>query len=1190
MADISSRITTENTSLRRFGPHAVCFQLIILLVVLCLPSASDAQTSRAENNPPVLDRTFQLEPDVSEYFLDTWVITSSINLVADGRLIPMDEGWTYDALWGIIIFDMDAFGNELVESTIRVQYKRLPVGLRLQYYERILSMPDESFIDEGDTTLTLPDDVLVGRRAARTDLFGSSQLQRSGSISRGITVGSNQDASLESALRFELSGNITEDIEVTASLTDQSTPIQPDGSTQNLREFDQVFIRLRHERGALQLGDVDVRLRNSEFAQIERRLKGIEAQANFGIAGEYQASASVVRGRFRSMELNGRNGVQGPYRLTGSSGETFIIVLAGTERVYLNGQLLARGEENDYIIDYALGEVSFTNRRMISDNSRITVDFQYVTEQYNRTLLTAEAANNELAGGRLRVGATFVQESDSRQLNAEVGLTDEELRVLREAGANLDNAVISGADSVGFRQNADFVLYAKADTTFQGQVFEIFRAMPEDSSAVWRVRFSRVEGGTGSYRRSESTINGIVYEWVGPGRGSYEPFRRVPAPQQQRMLAVRGGYQLTRELELFGETAFSERDINRFSGDKETMQQALAYHAGMRLKPTETRFGSFSAIVQRRETQSGFTFFDRTRDVEFDRRWNLLPTEETRETLTDAELGLDISTFSGFRLGAGYLERPYLNSLRSFARIFTAEPGGPEYNQMADFVQSSYGLTGRESDWFRQNNNVSYSFDLFGLGFTPSLNTEGEIRSQNVAGSDSLDAGSFRFLEVSPGLNTLITDNLSLGLIYTYRTDETSAEGRFTSESETRTGQLLTTFSRDENLEITGSVIYREKTFSENVFTETGANRATSVLINTTADYRTRDRWLDLRWLYEAGTESKPLLQETYIEVGPELGNYVWIDLNGDGVQQIDEFFPAQTPNEGTFIRQFVPGDELIPVISVNTRLRTRLEPGNLFENPAWEHISLSSAFEIREQNQGGSISDILLLNLNEFLDNETTLEGRMFWQQELHMFRPNRDIDLRIRYDQLTGKNQRAAGLEELRNKTLKTNFSYRFGQFTQAGIELTYSEQGLRNERLSSRAYQIRSYEAEPFLRYAFSRSLQTSTGLRYGRKRDILPETPVLLTQYRVYGDLRWFFQGQFQTTARLEWRSNEVQGESSTLGLFELTDGAGLGSTWQWSLQGTYRISSYLRANVSYDGRTVADAPAVQIVRFTLNAVF
>lgn len=62
-------------------------------------------------------------------------------------------------------------------------------------------------------------------------------------------------------------------------------------------------------------------------------------------------------------------------------------------------------------------------------------------------------------------------------------------------------------------------------------------------------------------------------------------------------------------------------------------------------------------------------------------------------------------------------------------------------------------------------------------------------------------------------------------------------------------------------------------------------------MLRSVSNYSTKNAVLDGELFYEANTERRALLQETYVEVGPEIGQYVWDDLNGDGTQQVDEFF-----------------------------------------------------------------------------------------------------------------------------------------------------------------------------------------------------------------------------------------------------------------------------------------------------------
>ena len=81
--------------------------------------------------------------------------------------------------------------------------------------------------------------------------------------------------------------------------------------------------------------------------------------AGSDIDGSVSFTGATARGKYTTNQFQGMESVQGPYLLTGANGENHLLIIAGSERVYLDGELMTRGDVNDYTIDYSSGEVTF---------------------------------------------------------------------------------------------------------------------------------------------------------------------------------------------------------------------------------------------------------------------------------------------------------------------------------------------------------------------------------------------------------------------------------------------------------------------------------------------------------------------------------------------------------------------------------------------------------------------------------------------------------------------------------------------------------------------------------------------------------------------------------------------------------------------------------------------------------------
>lgn len=1099
------------------------------------------------------------------------------------------EWWSFDGPTGVLTITIpEADFQE--RQTFTVRYAAPGFDIDRVFRRRIFTTVADTTRSDSSASETIVREIRSG-----DDLFGDSNLNQSGSLTRGFTVGNRQDLALDSGLKLDLNGNITEDITIAASLTDRSTPIQPDGATQNIREFDRVFIELNAPIGDLRLGDVDISYEESRFARINRRVQGAAGDADTPY-GQFGGGASVSRGQFRTQSFDGLEGVQGPYRLNGAENESFIIVIAGSEQVYVDGSRVNRGAENEYIIDYGLGEITFTNNLVVTDETRIVVEFQYITQNFTRTLFTARGREEGLFDGRVSIGATYIREADNKNPNTQLNLTDDEIRRLRDLGDDVDDLFVSGADSVGFREDADFTLYANVDTTLNGESYEIFKSLPGNPRSVYRVRFTNVGEGQGSYRRAGGAVNGILYEWAGTGAGRYEPIVRLRAPVSHQMLSIDTKLRLSDYISLQGEWAVSEFDPNRFSTIGNNDNTDMALNGVLEISEVKTGIGALRAGAEQRYIGKKFKFFDRPREIEFDRRWNIMRAAESadEELQTTAFTNLTADSGSEIKMSGGRLSRHLFKGYRAELDAALREQRLPTISTLTTYVESRDGRLEQEGDWMRHRGDASKTFSLANIDLTPRINWDTEKRVQRSF-SDSLLPQSIQFIEVNPGLE-IKYGNLTLNGGFGYRANQRPKENELTDESVSRSQRFGMQYRPSTMFSTSNRVQFRQKRTNDQFLEETLTPDSKGVLMSSLTSYNLFDETVDGELFYETNTERRALLQETYIEVGPELGQYIWLDLNGDNVQQVDEFFPEVTPNEGNYIRQFVPSDELLPVIDVTFRIRNDIRLGEMAnkvsgkDNRWLRFLEWSSLFEISETSREQNLSKVYFLNQSVLRDPQTSINGRRIIRQRLSWRTDNRNSEISLAFNETKNLTQRAVGVQSGTNRVIlaeseqQLSQSLRFlGLFQQSDVTNT-------NSRFVSRNYSINGYEIRPGLRLFLSRSAQIEWRTGYSNKTSESPAGNATARTISVENRAQLFLFDRIQNRLRLQLRNTDVSGNVAGQAEYELTEGIGRGTNVVWSLNSDYRASSLLRISLQYNGRTTSQSEIIQTLRLVVSAVF
>ncbi len=1101
--------------------------------------------------------------------IDSFSINPSRFLVVDKQGAPIDSTlYTVDFVKGTL------YPSQALKQTtdsLEIQYLRYPLFLTREYY-----ILDPKIIVEN--TSNIEKLYSLGEQNTQNSFTPFEGLDTQGSITRGITVGNNQNAVVNSELDLQIIGKLSDKVSIRASLQDANLPTQEGGYSQSLEEFDQIFIELYSDDWNIRAGDVDLQNNTSYFGRFTKKIQGISMGGRLkhkdGSATSAFLSGGLVRGVFQRSQFVGEEGNQGPYKLTGPNGELYILIVSGSERVYINGLLLERGENADYVIDYNAGELRFNPTYPITANMRITVEYQFTERSYTRFV---GYGGGSFSSEKLKIGAYVYSENDVKNQPLQQNLTEEQVGILSNAGDNQDLMTAPSAVVDTYSENK--ILYKKE--VVDGQEIFVFSNNPEDE--LFNVRFTLVGENQGDYIISTENTIARIFEYVAPiggvAQGSYAPIIRLNAPEKLQIGGVQGQYIPSEKTNVNFEVAGSVNDLNLFSDIDNEDNEGFAVHFSGKQRVlqstdslTVSAFGSFDFLHE------DFRTVERLYNIEFKRDWNLeMPMGNQSFGILGAEVASPKNGTGRYELQLlDYAEnftgqRHVLGSMLKFGKL--------RFSFNGSYLDSESDL--QQTTFSRAYNTATYSFKKAWLG--TKLNAE--RNEVNILSNDSLTPLSqgFQQYEVFTGIGDSTQVFAEVG--YRYRVNDSVRENRLQNVNTSNDVFLKSRLINSQQAQLSVFANYRKLTYT-NPSEEDEENLNTRVLYN-------QSLWngnVRFNTVFETNNGVLPQQEFTYVKVDQGQGVYTWIDYNNNGVQELEEFEIAQFQDQAEYVRVLLPNQVFVRIRNNKFSQILTLQPR------AWEQASGVKKVLSRFYNQTSFVIDRKIereggfTTINPFEDaGDRQLGLNLNFKNVLFFNRGKQRYTTSYTYVKSESSNLLNLGLQENNLESHQLNITHQFWELWVANLKLLTGGNESLSENFTSRNYRLKNYGILPKLSYLLNR--QTRFDVFYER-----------MQEENNLGDMEFLDQQKWGTSfaynnvekisisGEFKYINNDFQGSAFSPVAYTMLEGLQPGTNFTWNLLFQKRITKYLDVNLSYFGRKSENTKTVHTGSVQLRAFF
>ncbi|MBF4517405.1 hypothetical protein IRZ71_13660 [Flavobacterium sp. ANB] len=1007
-------------------------------------------------------------------------------------------------------------------------------------------------------------------------------LNTSGSITRGVTIGNNQNTVLNSNLDLQITGKISDKVSLRASLQDSNIPLQDGGYSQKLDQFDNIFMELFSDDWNIRAGDVFLENRKTQFLNFNKKVQGLSASVDFDTEESKTnvfASVAFVKGQYAKSTFTGQEGNQGPYKLKGQNGELYVLVISGSERVYVNGVLLKRGENNDYVIDYNAGEIVFTSLFTITSEMRINIEYQYSERNYNRMVTYAGATHENK---NWSFGGYIYSENDLKNQPLQQNLSKDQVQILSQAGDDQNLMVAPSAYEDAYAETK--ILYKK---TIINSV-EVYEYSNVSTDVLYNVKFSLVGNNLGNYIIQNNNSVERIYEYVAPVngflQGNYEPIVKLVAPMKIQVATFLGKYNPNEKTLVDFEIAMSNNDLNLFSNIDDSNNEGIAFKTNIK-KRLFTRDWTLDGFANYQFVQKDFRSVERLYNIEFNRDWNLNTTLLGNQSLLVTGLNFDLfSKKETSNIGLFTYQFEKLDFTESYSGSRHTANAFFKLNKWTIQNQGSFlntDATNSTSKFIRNLTKTKYHFGKNWVG--GSIQIEDNQEKDKV--TNQFSALSQRFSEYGVFVGRGDSTKVFVELGYLQRRNDSLQNGLLQHVNDSKMYVLKSKLIQNKKTDLAVYASYRTLNFTE-------PSRKNEPSLNSRILYNDRffNQFMQIGTVYETSSGTIAQQEFTYIEVPTGQGVYTWNDYNGNGIQELEEFEIAPFPDQAKFIRIFLPNQIYIKTNQNKFSQSVTLNPLQWQNETGFK--KLASYF----YNQTSFIMDRKVktvgdrLELNPFSSSEENVLGlNSSFRNSLYYNRGKQKHSVTYSYLINKGKNLLSIGSQNVTNNSHQLQYTHLYQKSWLFNLFTKTIKTNLVSEDFTEKNYDLEGYQIAPKISYLFSKNTSLDFFYELQNKKNQIGNFETLSqnrlgTSFSYAGEKKVTVNGEFSF-----YENKFVGNEFSSVG-FQMLEGLQAGQNLVWKLLLQKNITQFLDVNLNYQGRKSETGSTVHTGNVQLRAYF